>query len=194
MSRAPDDEKFKRILETAYREFNQKGFREATIKAISDQAGVAPGSVYTYFTNKADLFKKTIQYLWEKIFSEIDNTIKSDKPFNDKFFRLYDIVSLYICESPVFLTGMVSGETRRKLLKKNLELLAEKIHTLFKHPDCHILKPGNLGRDWDIHSLRIILTGALFDGVIAGDDQIKEVFSALKMYLVKIQGGSTNSE
>ena len=43
------------ILDAAITVFAEKGFHRATIKDIARQAGVADGTIYTYFANKQEL-------------------------------------------------------------------------------------------------------------------------------------------
>ena len=50
-----DPGKRERILNAAVTVFAAKGYQGATIAAIAGEAGVATGSVYSYFANKADL-------------------------------------------------------------------------------------------------------------------------------------------
>ncbi len=45
------------ILATAKSLFIEKGFRGTTISGIADNAGIAKGSVYSYFTSKLDIVK-----------------------------------------------------------------------------------------------------------------------------------------
>ncbi len=45
----------KQILEAATQVFAEKGFHRATIKDIARVAGIADGTIYTYFASKADV-------------------------------------------------------------------------------------------------------------------------------------------
>jgi AcrR family transcriptional regulator len=44
------------ILEAAVRVFARRGFGNATVAEIAEEAGVAPGTIYIYFEGKEDLF------------------------------------------------------------------------------------------------------------------------------------------
>jgi TetR/AcrR family transcriptional regulator len=50
------EEKRKRIIDAALREFAEKGYQQGSIHAITLRAGVAKGSMYQYFENKKELF------------------------------------------------------------------------------------------------------------------------------------------
>lgn len=49
------EERRKQILDAASQVFAAKGFERATIADIAKEAGIAEGSIYNYFKNKADL-------------------------------------------------------------------------------------------------------------------------------------------
>src|SRR5512142_3164475 len=49
------EERQAQILSAAAKVFAQKGFERATIADIAKEAGLAEGSIYNYFKNKADL-------------------------------------------------------------------------------------------------------------------------------------------
>ena len=45
-----------RLLETANNCFKKNGFKETTMRDIAREANVSPGTIYTYFKNKQELF------------------------------------------------------------------------------------------------------------------------------------------
>lgn len=53
--RALQEERRAQILAAAARVFARKGFERATVGDVAAEAGVAAGSIYRYFRNKADL-------------------------------------------------------------------------------------------------------------------------------------------
>lgn len=59
-------EKYNRILEAAYKLFNEKGYYNTTTADISKEADVATGSVYAYFEDKKDIYIRVIERLNEK--------------------------------------------------------------------------------------------------------------------------------
>jgi AcrR family transcriptional regulator len=55
------------ILRTAKRIFSEKGFHNASVADIIDEAGIARGTFYLYFTNKRDIFDKLLTNLLEEL-------------------------------------------------------------------------------------------------------------------------------
>ena len=70
------EEKQKRILDAAFREFSRVPFREASINRIIKDAGISRGSFYTYFEDKTDLLKVILtsggSLLTEFLYQELD--------------------------------------------------------------------------------------------------------------------------
>ncbi|MDD9372224.1 MAG: helix-turn-helix domain containing protein, partial [Acidimicrobiales bacterium] len=46
------------LLDAAEEVFGRKGFHEATLKEVAELAEFSVGSVYSFFTNKDDLFRQ----------------------------------------------------------------------------------------------------------------------------------------
>lgn len=49
-------EKKNKIIDAAYKIFNEKGYNNTTTVDIAKEAGIATGSVYAYFEDKKDIF------------------------------------------------------------------------------------------------------------------------------------------
>lgn len=60
------------ILTSAARVFGQKGFYEATIEEIANEAGIGKGTVYEYFPSKLELFKEMHNYYSEAYLRSYD--------------------------------------------------------------------------------------------------------------------------
>lgn len=56
MGLAGEDRTREKILKAAKEEFLTKGFRDASLRKITDKAGVTTGSLYWHFKNKDELF------------------------------------------------------------------------------------------------------------------------------------------
>ena len=70
------EEKKKRILDAAFREFSRVPFREASINRIIKDAEISRGSFYTYFEDKTDLLQMILasggSLLTERLHQELD--------------------------------------------------------------------------------------------------------------------------
>jgi AcrR family transcriptional regulator len=54
-----------RILDAAAEEFGERGFHEAAVSGITQRAGVALGSFYTYFNSKEELYRALVEHMGE---------------------------------------------------------------------------------------------------------------------------------
>lgn len=57
----------RQILHTAKRIFSEKGYHNASVSDIIDEAGIARGTFYLYFSNKRDIFDKLLNNLLEEL-------------------------------------------------------------------------------------------------------------------------------
>ena len=51
-----------RILESARRLFNSKGFADVSIDEVMDQAGLTHGGFYRHFRDKSDLYAEAVRW------------------------------------------------------------------------------------------------------------------------------------
>jgi AcrR family transcriptional regulator len=59
-------EKYEKIVAAAYKLFNEQGYHNITTADIAKEAGVATGSIYSYFTDKKDIFIEILRRIEDK--------------------------------------------------------------------------------------------------------------------------------
>ena len=118
--RLKKEEKARRILSAAIKVFAEDGYREAKISRIAQEAGVAHGSVYTYFKNKEDLLFKMIATIWQELGERLD-TIREDKELDP----LQKVHAMVATTFDVFTAnpklGMVVIKEHNTLRKKGMD-------------------------------------------------------------------------
>lgn len=62
-------EKYENILKAAFTLFNERGYYNITTADIAKEAGVATGSIYSYFEDKKDIFIEIMKRINKKFFS-----------------------------------------------------------------------------------------------------------------------------
>lgn len=65
----PDHSIDPRIIESARKEFLEKGFEKASLKSICEGAGVTTGALYKRYKGKEDLFSSTVRQTVEELYS-----------------------------------------------------------------------------------------------------------------------------
>lgn len=73
-------EKYEKILSAAYKLFNEKGYFNITTADIAKEAGVATGSIYSYFTDKKEIFIEILNRINNKFTSPTHDFWKEKGP------------------------------------------------------------------------------------------------------------------
>ncbi len=77
-------EKIDKILDAAFKLFNEKGYYNTTTADIAKEAKVATGSVYTYFKDKKEIYIQVIKKIHEKFaHPTIDFWAKNEIPLDN---------------------------------------------------------------------------------------------------------------
>jgi len=72
------DEKEKKILKSAIDRFTRYGYRKTSLDEIVKDASVGKGTVYNYFKNKEELFKRVAEIEYEIMFAHLKKLIPSE--------------------------------------------------------------------------------------------------------------------
>ena len=86
------EDKEKKLLDSAFQLFTEKGFKDTSIQEIVDHAGVAKGTFYLYFKDKYDIQDYLITYKSNQLFLKAIkyvNKLKIDN-FEDRFIAIID--------------------------------------------------------------------------------------------------------
>lgn len=68
------------IREAALRVFARKGYRNTVVEDVADEAGVAKGTVYTYFDRKEELLAAVFEGLMDEMRARQARILESDRP------------------------------------------------------------------------------------------------------------------
>jgi AcrR family transcriptional regulator len=140
-----------RILDSAAKVFAQKGFHQATIKDIAQEAGIAYGSVYTYFESKTALLLGIFDRMRESLQPDED-ALNLDpnnfRGFLTAYFR-YPLIALkdnnFALFKVVVSEMMVNDELRELYLRRILEpTLLEGEQMLQQWSERHAIKPKHV--------------------------------------------------
>ena len=93
-ARQPSVDKRRLILDAAVRVFAHRGFHHCRVSDVADEAGVAYGLVYHYFSSKEEILNTLFLERWQIMLdaiAEIDE--REDLPTRDK---LYEVASFIV--------------------------------------------------------------------------------------------------
>jgi AcrR family transcriptional regulator len=81
------------IIDAAYRCFARKGFHQATMRDIYEEAKLSPGAVYHYFASKDDIIRASFDFDYERSTDLFRAAQESDDPLA-ALSRLFDFFAV----------------------------------------------------------------------------------------------------
>lgn len=110
-------EKYNKIIESAFKLFNEKGYYNTTTADIAKEADVATGSVYSYFEDKKDIYIQVVKKIDESFDYPTKNfwTKNSKKDLTD-----YDVFKMLINQ---FLKLMIRYHNFSNTFNNDMEAL-----------------------------------------------------------------------
>jgi TetR/AcrR family transcriptional regulator, fatty acid metabolism regulator protein len=82
------EEKRRLILDAAVRVFAHKGFHTSRVGDIAEEAGVAHGLLYHYFSSKDEVLDTIFRETWSQLLVEIGEIESSDEPAREQLQRV----------------------------------------------------------------------------------------------------------
>jgi AcrR family transcriptional regulator len=131
MARKSDDAKRARLVETALEVFGDRGFRGTTIKRIAGRAGIAAGTVYTYFKDKDELIRATLDEGWSAFLASLDELAGSSEPFAQTVDRLLDTGFAELERRLTLMRAVVLEPDRRDALRARVDELCRRVERIF---------------------------------------------------------------
>jgi len=181
MARTIDSEKRKKILDAAFTCFGETGFNTTTIKEVAEAAGVAAGTVYTYFENKDDLFDAVVEENWNTFLDEVHSIIPKEQTYETKIQRLLDYGFTLLKEAYPLLRGMFAESTRRDIFQAKIDDLCQSIETLVQTHNRNNIPLGKFDNFYyRTFALRIVVSGIMFTLSITPPEELDETIYKLK--------------
>lgn len=164
MSRPLDGEKEERIVRTAIACFGELGFSGTTMKQIADRAELAPGTIYTYFADKEDLFVRSVQTCWQDFTGGIRAVVDRFVGFYEKVSSLLDYGMDTLRQLHPLVRGMYGQANRLDLINDNVETLSQFLTRVFANtqPNQESNKGDEQVLDLNPYLIKIWVSGILF--------------------------------
>jgi AcrR family transcriptional regulator len=70
------------IIDAAYRCFARKGFHQATMRDIYEEAELSPGAIYHYFPGKDAIIQASFEFDYQRSLALFEAATASDNPLN----------------------------------------------------------------------------------------------------------------
>ncbi len=83
-----NNDKYDKILNAAIKVFAEQGYYKSTISQVAKEAGVADGTIYIYFKNKADILFNFFSYKTRMVFDRFKDEVEKADNAKDKLRNL----------------------------------------------------------------------------------------------------------
>jgi AcrR family transcriptional regulator len=168
------------LVQKALEVFGDLGFRGTTIKRIAARAGVAPGSVYTYFKDKDALFRSTLEEGWDDFLASLDELAASPEPFARTTDRLLDAGFAELAKRLPLVRGITFEANRSGFLRGKIDELCGRVERIFTAARTHgALRPAADPAAWR-GMLRVTVNGILFSAAAAPPARAAGTLRSLK--------------
>jgi AcrR family transcriptional regulator len=177
MARRKDTEKPAQIIEAAFAVFGDIGFEGTLIKDIAERAGISSGTIYTYFQDKKDLFRATVQEGWTRFLSQVRELVDSPDAPGTRMQRFIDIGFSSLKSYLPLLRGMLFESSQMNLLQGSLEELCELAERLIvgRRGGQPLVDPARRRS-----LIRVTVVGLLFSAALVEPARVDEEIDGLK--------------
>jgi AcrR family transcriptional regulator len=104
---AAAEEKRQLILDAAVRVFARRGFHTSRVGDIAEEAGVAHGLLYHYFSSKDEVLETVFRENWSRLLERFAEVEAADEPADEKLVGLVKILLRTWRNDPDLVTVMV---------------------------------------------------------------------------------------
>jgi AcrR family transcriptional regulator len=189
MARTKDGEKPAHIIAAAFSAFGDIGFEATLIKDIADRAGISSGTIYTYFKDKKDLFRATVQEGWNRFLAQISELAHSQEPTEARLARFIDIGFRALKEHLPLLRGMLFESSQMNLLQGNLERFCDLVEQLLSGRQRRLV-PYAVAPEHRRSLIRVTVLGVLFSAALADPTRVDAEIDILKRTIaLRMSGG-----
>jgi AcrR family transcriptional regulator len=101
------EEKRRRILDAAVRVFARRGFHASRVGDIAEEAGVAHGLLYHYFSSKDEVLQTVFRENWTELLERFEQVEASAEPADQKLHGIVKILLRTWRNDPDLVTVMV---------------------------------------------------------------------------------------
>jgi TetR/AcrR family fatty acid metabolism transcriptional regulator len=163
---APKQDKRRVLLDAAVRVFARKGYHECRVGDIAEEAGVAHGLLYHYFSSKEELLETIFRDTWSLMLATIASVQEPGESARESLRKVAAIVLRTWRDDPDLIRVMVREVTRSPHLQQEIEEIDQAFATLRGIID-RGQETGEFRRDVDPEFASIVFYGAL-DEVLTG--------------------------
>ena len=189
MARIKDGKKPAQIIEAAFSVFGETGYDATLIADIARRAGISSGTIYTYFKDKKELFRETVQEGWNRFLAQIRELVESKEPTKARLERFIDIGFGSLTHYLPLLRGMLFESRQMNMLEGNLEQFCGLVERLLSGQRKGLLTRG-VDSEHRRALIKVTVLGVLFSAALAEPSQVDaEIDTLRRMIAHRLSGG-----
>ena len=173
------EEKRKQILDAAVRVFARSGYHGARVGDIAEEAGVAHGLLYHYFSSKEEVHQTVFRENWGELIKRFRGVEEADEPAAEKLEGIAKILLRTWRNDPDLVTVMVREVARSPQLQTQVTEVREAF-AIVRRVIEQGQEEGSFRRDldarlasWIIYGgLEEVLTGWVLGGLPHGAEEV----------------------
>jgi TetR/AcrR family transcriptional regulator, fatty acid metabolism regulator protein len=160
------EEKRRLILDAAVRVFAHKGFHTSRVGDIAEEAGVAHGLLYHYFTSKDEVLETIFRENWGVLVDRIDAVVESDEPARDQLRHVAAILLRTWKHQPDVVRVVVREIARSPEVQERIAELVKPIQAIRRIVE-HGQETGEFRRELDPAFAAVVFYGGI-DELLTG--------------------------
>ena len=173
------EEKRKLILHSAVRVFARRGYHGSRVGDIAEEAGVAHGLLYHYFSSKEEVLQTIFRENWGELIERFRAVEAADEPAAEKLAGIAKILLRTWRNDPDLVTVMVREVARSPQLQAQVEEVREAFAIVQR-----VVEQGQADgtfrsdvdarlASWVVYGgLEEVLTGWVLGQLPAGEDEV----------------------
>jgi AcrR family transcriptional regulator len=188
MARTRDNDKPAQIIEAAFSVFGEIGYGSTVMKDIADRAGVAPGTIYTYFRDKEDLFKATVTEGWDAFLDQIRAIVESGEPVAARADSLLEAGFGSLKRYLPLLRGMLFESSQMNLTQGKILEFCGLVERLLQEKRSRALKRA-ADPAQRRSMVQVIVVGVMFSTALAEPSQVDARIDELRRTITMLLAG-----
>ena len=189
MARKKDGKKPSQIIDAAFSVFGETGYDATLITDIARRAGISSGTIYTYFKDKKDLFRATVQEGWNRFLAQIRELVESKEPTGARLEQFISIGFGSLSNYLPLLRGMLFESRQMNMLQGNLERFCGLVERLLSGPRKR-LPARAVDSEHRRALIKVTVLGVLFSAALAEPSRVDAEIDTLRRMIVhRLSGG-----
>ena len=173
------EERRRQILAAAVRVFARSGYHGSRVGDIAEEAGVAHGLLYHYFSSKEEVLQTVFRENWGELIERFRAVEATDEPAREKLAGIAKILLRTWRNDPDLVTVMVREVARSQQLQGQVEDIREAFAIVQR-----VIEEGQAAGDfrpdldarlasWVVYGgLEEVLTGWVLGQLPAGEEEV----------------------